>query len=285
MSILVIGGTGTVGSPVVRGLLGRGVRVRVLIRSAEKAKSLPEGAHSVRGNLTEASTLAGAMKGIVRVFLLTPLSQTETEEGLAAVRAAQAAGVRHLVYLSVHHVDHAPHVPHFKSKIAIQKALKDSGMAFTLIMANNFYQNDYGFKQAIMQSGIYPQPIGHIGLHRVDVRDIAEAVVNVLTQPGHEGKRYPLVGPESLTGQGVAEVYTRHLDREIRYGGNDLEAWAAQAIRTLPAWMVRDFKIMYQFFQEHGLLATEEDLAQQEQILGHPPISFDAFVGEVTGAW
>ena len=285
MSILVTGGTGTVGAHVVRRLVELGQPPSVLLRAAKKAKFLPVGVQGVVGDLDNPGSLAKAMQGFERVFLLTPLHPKEAEMGITAVKAAMAAGVSHLVYLSVHKVDAIPQIPHFQSKIEIEKAMKDVGLAYTLIMPNNFYQNDEWFKQAILEHGVYPQPIGDIGLNRVDVRDIADAAVNALTQPGHAGKRYPLIGPDTLTGRAVADTYSRHLGRTIRYAGNDLAAWEAQALKTMPEWHVHDVKIMYQRFQRHGLVASKEDFAEQAKILGRPPRPFDAYVLEVTTDW
>jgi uncharacterized protein YbjT (DUF2867 family) len=285
MSILVIGGTGLVGSHVVRGLLAKGEAVRVLTRSADKADVLPLGASGIIGDLRKPETLRWAMKGIDSVCLVTPLSPTETEEGVAVVTAASRAGVRHLVYLSVYHVEQAPHIPHFKSKMEIQKALRDSGMAFTLIMANNFFQNDLAYRESILEEGIYLQPIGDIGLNRVDVRDIADAVVATLTQTGHEFHCYPLIGMEVLTGQDVADIYSRSLGREIRYGGNDLNAWERKARHALPNSLVPELKLMYDFFQRHGLRASEADFALQSKVLGHLPRSFHTFVEETVTTW
>ena len=285
MNILMIGGTGLVGSHVVQGLVAKGEQVHVLTRSADKADGFPLGASGIIGDLHKPETLRWAMRGIDRVFLVTPLSSTETEEGLAVVAAANRAGVRHLVYLSVYHVEQAPHIPHFKSKMKIQRALRDSGMAFTVIMANNFFQNDLVYRESILEEGIYPQPIGDIGLNRVDARDIADAVVATLTQTGHEFHCYPLIGAEVLSGQAVADIYTRTLGREIRYGGNNLEVWGGKATHTLPGWLVQDLKLMYEFFQRQGLRASEEDFACQAKVLGHPPRGFPTFVRETVATW
>jgi len=225
------------------------------------------------------------MKGVDCVFLVTPPSPTETEEGLAAVAAAKRAGVRHLVYLSAYHVERAPHIPHFKATMEIQKALRDSGMAFTLIMANNFFQNDLVYRDSILEEGIYPQPIGDIGMNRVDVRDIADAAVTSLTQAGHEFHCYPLIGVDVLTGQGVADIYSRSLGREIRYGGNDLEVWGHTVARALPGRLVPDLKLMYEFFQCHGLRASKDEFDLQAKVLGHLPRCFRAFVNETVAAW
>ena len=285
MNILVIGGTGLVGSHVVQGLVAKGEQVHVLTRSADKADGFPLGASGIIGDLHKPETLRWAMRGIDRVFLVTPLSPTETEEGLAVVAAANRAGVRHLVYLSIYHVEQAPYIPHFKSKLKIQRALRDSGVAFTVIMANNFFQNDLVYRESILKEGIYPQPIGYIGLNRVDVRDIADAVVATLTQTGHEFHCYPLIGAEVLSGQDMADIYTRTLGREIRYGGNDLEVWEGKTTRTLPGWLVQDLKLMYEFFQRQGLRASEADFLLQAKVLGHLPRGFHTFVRETVATW
>jgi uncharacterized protein YbjT (DUF2867 family) len=263
----------------------QGRDVSVLIRSAEKAKSLPAGVQGAIGDLENPASLSKALEGFERLFLLTPLSPAEAEMGIAAVNAAKAVGVRHVIYLSVHKVDAVPHIPHFKSKVEIENAMKEARLPYTLLMPNHFYQNDMWSKQAILDRGVYPEPIGDIGLNRVDVRDIADASVNALTQPGHEGKRYPLVGPDTLTGKAVAEVYGRHLGRTVRYAGNDLKAWEAEALKMMSPWIVDDLKIMYQSFQRHGLVATKEDFAEEAKILGHPPRAFDAYVREMTADW
>jgi uncharacterized protein YbjT (DUF2867 family) len=77
MKILVIGGTGTVGSHVVRELLQRKVNLQVLTRNPDKAKSLPVGAEAIHGDLLDPGTVQSVFRGIDGVFLLTAVSTTE----------------------------------------------------------------------------------------------------------------------------------------------------------------------------------------------------------------
>jgi uncharacterized protein YbjT (DUF2867 family) len=216
MKHLVLGGTGTVGSLVVRGLLDKGESVHVLTRNAEHAKALPKGAGAVVGDLTDPATYGPAFDGgYDALFLLTANGPTDLMEGLAAVNEAKRAGVKRVVHLSIHDVEKCPEAPHFASKIAIEAALAASGLPHTILRPNNFYQNDHWSKDAILQYGVYPQPLGDVGCSRVDTRDIAEAAVRALTEDGHLGKTYALVGPDPLTG-GHCRLGHRRLGQRTR---------------------------------------------------------------------
>jgi uncharacterized protein YbjT (DUF2867 family) len=285
MTILVLGGTGTVGSQLVQDLAGRGIHVRVLTRTPEKTRSLPAGAEGVRGDLLEPQTVRTVFAGADAVFLLNAVSPTEAHEGLMAVNGARMAGVKRLVYLSVHHVDRAPHLPHFGAKIPVEEAVKTSGIPYTILRPNNFYQNDYWLKDALLQHGVYTQPLGSQGLSRVDVRDISDAAVAALTSDEHGGQTYNLVGPDVLTGASTADAWSRALGRTIAYAGDDLDVWEQQSLQYMPAWLVFDFRLMYAFFQEHGLRATPEDLARQTRLIGHAPRRFEEFAAETARAW
>ena len=285
MEVLVIGGTGMVGSEVVRRLLAGGITPRVLLRSPEKAAGLPEGARAAAGDLRRPESLDSAFQGAEAVFLLNALSQDETAQGLAAVGAARREGVAHVVYMSVHGLRETPHIPHFASKIPIEDALRDSGLEWTFLRPNSFFQNDLRFAAVIAGNGVYPQPIGNAGTSRVDVRDIAGAAFNALTRREHRNRAYPLVGPDILTADQVAAIYSKHLGREVRYAGDDLDVWAAEVARMLPGWLVEDLRIMYAHFQKHGLKAASGELALCETVLGRPPRSFESWVAEVAPSW
>jgi uncharacterized protein YbjT (DUF2867 family) len=285
MKIMVIGGTGTVGSQVVRELATRKAEVSVLTRSADKAKSLPPGVKGVTGDLLDPATVRSAFKGMDGVFLLNAVSVSEAQEGLMAVNGICMAGVKRLVYMSVHHADRAPYVPHFGAKLPIEEAIKTCGMRYTILRPCGFFQNDHWFKEPLLERGVYPQPVGEIGLSRVDVRDIAEAAAICLTRDGHEGRTYDLVGPEVQNGDATAQAWSRALNRKIVYGGNDLDTWEKQALRQAPPWLAFDLRLMYAFIQEEGMKGTAADVQRVTQLLGHPPRSFDDFARETAKMW
>lgn len=285
MTVLVIGGTGTVGGEVVRTLSGRGVDVRVMIRTEERAGALPAGVRGVVGDMAQPRSLGAALAGVEGVFLLTPLGARETEFGLAAVNAARQAGARRMVYMSVRKPPESLHIPFFRSKVAIENAIRDSGMEWTLLQPNSFFQNDRFLRDAVVGHGVYPLPIGRRGIARVDVRDIADAAANALTGSGHAGQVYTLNGPEAQSGEDVARAYGRHLGREVRYAGDDLDAWAEGVSGFMPARTVNEFRIMFQYYQDHGAVATKEEYLHQEKVVGRAPRPFDAFAGELVREW
>jgi uncharacterized protein YbjT (DUF2867 family) len=285
VSITIIGGTGTVGGETVRHLTARGVPVRVVTRSAEKIASLPKGATGVVGDTAKPETLGPALRGTERLFLITALAEHEEREGLAAIEAAKAAGVKRIVVLSVHNVDSCPEAPHFASKIAFEKAIEQTGLEWTSLQPNNYFQNDSWFRQAILEYGVYPQPIGQRGISRVDVRDIAEVAAKALTGDDLLGRKVPLVGPEPLTGPRVAEIWSQHLGKPIQYAGDDLNAWAEQSKPYMPKWLIDDLAIMYGHFQKNGLPASPADLGTCAAALGHAPRRFEKFVEETVQGW
>lgn len=284
MKILVTGGTGTVGSQVVSELVKRGASVSVLTRDPKKTK-LPDGVEAVKGDLTEPASVRTVFDGFEGVFLLNPVAKTEAYEGLMGVSGMRLASVKRVVYMSVQDLEGASYLPHFGSKVGVEHAVRTSGLAWTILRPNNFYQNDFWFKDVLLQFGVYPQPIGPVGLSRVDVRDIAEAAAIAFTSPGHEEQIYDLAGPTVLTGEETARIWGEALGRTMAYGGDDLEVWEKQSLQYLPDWMVFDFRLMYAHFQQHGLKATPEALARLEKLLGHAPRSFEAFATETAAAW
>ena len=285
MNILVTGGTGTVGSQVVHELLARGAQVQVLTRDASKAAKLPAGVKAVTGDLSQVDSVKRVFKGVDGVFLINTVSPTEVYEGLLSVCALREEKVKRLVYVSVQDADKAAWLPHFGGKVGVEEAVKRSGIPSTILRPNNFYQNDYWFKDVILQHGVYPQPLGNVGLNRVDVRDIAAAAAIALTSSGHEGETYDIVGPEAHTGESTAATWSRALNRPVVYGGDDLEAWEKQTLQYMPDWAVFDYKHMYAFFQAKGLKASPETIERQTRLLGHAPRSFGAFVSETAAAW
>ena len=116
-----------------------------------------------------------------KLYLLNAVTPDELTQGLIAYDLAKRLKLKHIVYHSVFRVEHFKDVPHFASKLAIESAMREFDVPFTIIRPNYFIQNDASLKDPLTKAGIYPMPLGLVGISAVDIRDIAEAAAIALT--------------------------------------------------------------------------------------------------------
>jgi len=285
MKILVTGGTGTVGGAVAGELLKRGAQVRVLARKQPQAGKLPAGVEVAIGDLLDPVAVEQAMRGVDKLFLLNAVSPDELTQALIAYGLAKRAGVKHVTYLSVFKADRFRDVPHFASKVAVENALGEFGVPYTILRPGYFFQNDANLKDALTGPGIYPIPLGTAGVSAVDVRDIAEAAAISLTTDGHKGQTYDLVSAKMLTGPGNAELWSKLLGREIKYTGHDFDQWEQAMRARMPAWSAFDLRVMFEGYFDRGFTSTEAEVARFQKLLGHAPRSYEDFAAETAKRW
>jgi uncharacterized protein YbjT (DUF2867 family) len=283
MKILVTGGTGRVGSEVVKELQKRKADVRLLVRKRDAAT--PAGVEAVIGDLLDPVSVEKAMVGVDKLYLLNEVLPDELTQGLIAYDLAKKLKLRHVVYHSVFRVDHFKDVPHFASKLAIESALREFDIPFTVIRPNYFIQNDATLKDALTKTGIYPMPLGQAGISVVDVRDIAEAAAIALTSDGHFGKTYNLNGPEIVSGPKAASIWSKVLGKEIRYTGEDMDAFEEQMRKRAPSWSAFDIRMMFEGYLERGFIAEDGDLETLTKLLGHAPRRYEDFARETFLNW
>lgn len=283
-TILVTGATGTVGSEVVKALAAKpGVTVRVAVRSAAKAEKLA-GANVVAVDFDYAKpeTIAAAVKGADRVFLLTPFTEDQVELGKALIDAAKAAGVKHIVKLSAIGADIEPGIQLGRWHRAIEKLIEGSGVSYTFLRPANFMDNFINFSPPGPDGTIY-LPLGTAGVSYIDARDIGAVAAAVLTEESHYGKAYDLTGPEAVTMAEVAKAIGEASGREVHYVDVPEEA-AKKAMLDmhLPAWMV-DAMMELHGICKAGYAGGVSPLV--EKITGHAPRSFAQFTRDHADAW
>lgn len=283
MKILAIGGAGNVGSEVVKQLLKRNVQVRVLVR--KENTDLPAGAEAAVGDLLDPVSVEKALNGIDKLYLLNAVTPDELTQGLIAYDLAKKLKLKHIVYHSVYRVQMFKDVPHFSSKFALESALREFDLPYTVIRPNYFHQNDLSLKDSLTKAGVYPMPLGPVGISTVDVRDIAEAAAIALTIPGHEGKIYNLNGPDIISGPGAAAIWSDVLSKKISYAGHDMDAFEKQMREKAPAWSAFDIRMMFQGYLERGFVAEPGDLESLTTLLGHTPRRYADFAHEAAVAW
>src|SRR4051812_11904116 len=159
MNVLVTGATGTVGSVVVSRLAGAGFKVRAYTRSPEKAK-FPAGVTPFKGELLDVDALRAAMDGVEGVFLLSPVVPDELNVTISALNLCREANVKAIAYLSVFRVGaKTSDVPHYASKFGAERMISDFNMPATILRPNAFMQSP-GIKEALLDHGMFPFPIG-----------------------------------------------------------------------------------------------------------------------------
>lgn len=289
MAILVTGSTGNIGSQVLTHLQGQGAEIRALTRSPEKVQ-FPAGVTPVKGDLADVDSVRAALAGVSTLFLLAPNAADELTQAMLTLNAAHDAGVKGIVYLSVFKGEQYTDVPHFAGKHTVERMIHDLNMPATVLRPAYFIQNDLRQKDALLTHGVYGMPIGHKGLSMVDTRDIgAAAAIELLRRDraaeplGRE--TYELVGPDCLTGEDLAALWSEVLGRPIRYGGDDLNLLEQRLKSFGPSWLAYDLRLMLRRYQTDGAAATSTDLARLTTLLGRPPRSYRDFAKEAAAQW
>ena len=289
MAILVTGSTGTIGTQVLNFLDGHGAEIRALTRAPEKAQ-FPAGVIAVKGDLSDIDSVRAALDGVGTLFLLAPNAPDELTQAMLTLNAAREAGVKGIVYLSVFKGEAYADVPHFASKMTVERMIEAYDLPVTILRPAYFIQNDMRQKDALLKGGAYGMPVGAAGISMVDIRDIGEAAAKELLRREHAGaplsrEIYELVGPDVLTGDALAVLWSDILARPIRYAGDDLEGLEQRLKAFGPSWLAYDMKLMMRRYQFDGAIATAQDVACLAGLLGHPPRSYREFAIAASAEW
>ena len=288
MTILVIGATGTVGSQVIEQLTKRGADVRALVRDTTKA-NFPAGVDIVQGDLLDVDSLRSAFTGVSTLFLLNAVVADEYTQALITLNIAQEVGIERIVYLSVIHADRYLNVPHFAGKYGVERMIEQMGLNATILRPAYYISNDITIKDVVTGYGIYPMPIGDKGLAMVDTQDIAEVAALELIRREESSVPQPLnrinlVGPDTLTGQDVAEIWTQVLGTPITYPGDDTAGFEQNLRQFMPNWMAYDMRLMSERFLTEGMIPDVGDVERLTSLLGRPLRSYRDFADKLVSA-
>ncbi|MEG3168131.1 NmrA family NAD(P)-binding protein [Sphingomonas sp. LB3N6] len=272
MTILVIGATGRVGRHVVDQLIKRGAGVRVLTRDPAKA-DFPAGVEVAQGDLLDIDAVRSALAGVRTLFLLNAVTGDEFTQAIVTLNLAREAGVTRVVYLSVFEADRAYNVPHFAVKYGAERMLEAMGFSATILRPTYFIDNEVMVQDVILDHGVYPMPIGGKGVAMVDARDIAEVAAIELIRRDIAEASLPIetinvVGPDTLTGEAVAAIWSDVLGRTIAYGGDDPSGFEANMARFMPKWTAYEMRLMAERYVSDGMIPHDGDVARLTNLLG-----------------
>ncbi|NID05698.1 NmrA family NAD(P)-binding protein [Luteibacter jiangsuensis] len=285
MTILVTGATGRVGRHVVEQLVQRGAPVRVLTRDPSKVAFPPE-VDVAKGDLLDLDAMRSALQGVSTLFLLNAVTGDEFTQAIVTLNLAREAGIERVVYLSVIQADRFVNVPHFAVKYGAERMLEQMGFGATILRPTYFIDNDLTIKDVVLQHGVYPMPIGSKGVAMVDARDIAEVAALELIRRHEAPTALPLeiidvVGPDTLTGEGIAAIWSDALGRPVAYGGDDPSGFEQNLGTFMPAWMAYEMRLMVERYVGDGTIPEEGDVERLTAMLGRPLHSYRGFVSEI----
>jgi uncharacterized protein YbjT (DUF2867 family) len=287
--ILVVGGRSKIGSALIGELLDRGEQVRALMRPREDAGSLPIGVEASTGDLGDAESLARAMAGVSKVFLLCGPTPDEVALNRNAIDAASEAKVELLVRSSILGADGAAGSTFAEDHRACDEYLRGAGVPFAIVRPNMFMQNiPENTTPSIDGSGNFYTNTGDARISMVDTRDVAAVAAVLLTEAGHEGDEVDVTGPEALSYDDVAGRLSASMGRQV----NHVKV-PDDAVRTALAgfgmgeWMVGALVDLFEDYRRSGPDGYAAQVTDAvKRLTGKDPRSLDDMLSEAvpTGA-
>jgi len=234
--ILVTGGTGNLGTEVVRRLRARQLAVRVLTRAPERARHLAgEGVEIVVGDARDGRSVVRAMGGVRTVVSAmhgfagvdaAGVKAVDREGNANLIRAARASGAEHFVLLSILGAGPSHPMELFRAKHAAELELKQSGLAWTIVRPTAYMETWLMVMGDPLQRGgkIPVFGRGENPINFVSVRDVAAFVERAVLDSSLRGRALDVGGPENLTFNELARRIeraagrpnvTRHVPRAV----------------------------------------------------------------------
>lgn len=273
--ILVTGATGNVGSELITALRAAGEPVRALVRTA--GASLPAGVGRAVGDLNDPAKLGAALSGADGLFLMPGYRDAP---GLLA--AARRAGVRRVLLLSggaavAARVDN----PISRYMLATERAVQDSGLAWTILRPYEFMSNALRWAAQIASGDLVRVAFAGTAVAVIDPHDIAAVAATALLGDEHAGQSYRLSGPSALRPAERVEILGSVLGRPLRAVAQPDETARKDMLATMPASYVAAF---FDFYTRGGLDESAV-LPTVEAVTGRPARSFGQWARTHAGAF
>ncbi|GAB7182963.1 NAD(P)H-binding protein [Kitasatospora sp. Ki12] len=210
--ILVTGATGNIGRALLKELRAHSAGpLRGLTRDAARA-GFPDGVEAVEGSLADPASLEPALSGVRSLFLVSRLGPDAD-----ILAAAREAGVEHVLLVSSITVQTHPHLGPAAENLAVEQAVKGSGMDWTILRPTQFASNSLMWAASIRAHETVHAPYADAALPTIHPADIAAVARVALTEPGHHGRTYALTGPEPVTARQQTEAIAAALGREVPF--------------------------------------------------------------------
>jgi len=276
--ILVTGGTGGVGSELLRLLSKAGIATRALARHPQRAQALA-GITWIAGDLSRPGTLTSAFERARTLFLLTSYYEDMVELQHNAISAARAAGVTYVVKISAFAASDHSRAPVGRWHYQVEKELQESGLGWTILRPHHFMQNLLAQAEYVRTEGVVYSASGDGKIPYVDGRDVAAVAFATLTQPGHLGKKYVVTGSEAISYRQAAEIIGAAIGKPVRFVDESPDEARARRVREgLPPAVVESALAIAAYQRAGGKTVTITSTVAD--LTGRPPRTVGEFVRE-----
>jgi len=231
--------------------------------------------HVVHGDFEDVDAMRRACSDVDRAFLVTNSTARTEHQQIAFTRVAHQSGVRHIVKLSQLHADASAPGRFLRYHAAVEAAVQAAGLTFTFLRPNLYMQGLLNFRQTIQAQSAFLAAVGDARISAVDVRDLVDVAVAVLTTAQHDNQSYALTGPEALTFAAMAHQLSRAVGRTITCVDVPPAAMrAALADLGFPAWQADGLLEEFAMYRRGEAAGVEPGV---RDALGRPPGSFGEF--------
>lgn len=211
--IFVTGATGNIGTHLVNYLREFEVPFTAGSSSIEK-QEFP----TAKIDFEDKQSLKTAFQGHQLLFLLTSDSEKSKNWVANAIEVAKEVGIKHIVRSSGIGAEPSSDYFVFSELGEIEKMVKNSGLDYTIIQPNSFFQNFATFQNQTVKNGSVFLPHENAKVSYVDVRDVALATATVLKNADeHKSKTYVITGGKAITDQELLNEIGKVLDSQINY--------------------------------------------------------------------
>ncbi|WIY23720.1 NmrA family NAD(P)-binding protein [Parasedimentitalea psychrophila] len=278
--ILVIGGTGNTGAPLVDLLKDSDQSYRVMVRSDEsESKMASKDVPTVRAELGDWPSVAAALENIDTVFLVSSPSPDMSVLHKGLIDCALSANVRKVVRISAEPARYSKGLPMYEQHTEVDNYLMAAGLDYVILRPHYFMQNIPQMHASfIKEKQMFAQYLGDTRIPMVDTRDIAKAAFIGLTSDEFNRQIQYITGPQAISFSDVAKAFSKSLGKDVQYVNLPYEDQKAglEAFGT-PDMIVETVMKLFKLWAEGEDQPASNDF---EKMTGSTATDIDAFAQE-----
>lgn len=275
--LLILGGTGNIGFPLIETLANESVELLVGVRQPEKVQAVFEEFKNVKlisFDFLEPATFDSALEGVDRVFFVRPPQLADPQKDMFPfLEKVKEQKIRHVVFVSLIGVEKKTMTPHHK----IEKKIVELEIPHTFIRPSFFMQNlSTTHLMDIQENHDLFVPAGQSKTSFIDTRDIGAVGAKCLMSEDYFNQELEITGAEAITYSQAAEIMTKVLQTKITYSKPSLLKFRKTMLKR---GVKKDYvNVMVMLYLITQLGNAKKVTHTLEQVLGRPPITFEKFV-------